>query len=151
MKTALEEAQKGFDTGEVPIGSVAVLNGEIISRGHNMRRALDDPTAHAEMMCLRDLGMIENTEDITIYSTLEPCPMCSGAMIQTKIKNIVYGEDDILFVACGTALNVLNQIKDVNIVKHVLRHQCRDILLKFFKKELGYDSRKWFDIELPCI
>ena len=109
MREALAEAQKAFDEGEVPIGAVAVRDGIIVARGHNRRIRLQDVTAHAEMMCLRDLGaqlgLDFDLSGVTIYSTLEPCAMCSGAMIHYSVRRCVWGERDLLLGAAVSAFD----------------------------------------------
>ncbi len=151
MAEAVEEAQKGFREGEVPIGAVAVRNGEIVARGHNRRFATSDITAHAEMVCLRDLSSRDfdfNLSDITIYSTLEPCAMCLGAMIHYGVGNIVFGEYDLKLGACGSKYRFHNEAK-IPVAGGVSKKACRDIMLEFFEKKLGRKSAIWEDIELP--
>jgi tRNA(adenine34) deaminase len=98
MKYALQEAQNAMDEQEVPVGAVVVMNGKIIARGHNMTEKLQDPTAHAEMIALtaafNALGS-KYLPEATLYVTLEPCPMCAGALYWSKIGRIVYGADDV--------------------------------------------------------
>jgi tRNA(adenine34) deaminase len=97
MEQALEEAQKAYDMGEVPIGAVIVKDGIIIARGHNLRETYKDPTLHAEMVAIREaaekLGgwRLSGCE---LYVTLEPCPMCAGAIIQSRIERVIYGAMD---------------------------------------------------------
>jgi tRNA(adenine34) deaminase len=152
MREALKEAETGLLEGEVPIGAVAVRDGQIVARGHNRRNQLRDITRHAEMECLNDLSKnLSNgfdLSDIVIYSTLEPCAMCSGAMIHYGVKNVVYGEKDLINGAAGSRYDFLKQVK-VNVIDSVLRDECRDILLKFFEKQLGKKTVIWEDIELP--
>lgn len=152
MQEALREARQGLAEGEVPIGAVAVRDGQIIARGHNRRNQLTDITRHAEMECLHDLTQyLDNNydvSDIIIFSTLEPCAMCSGAMIHYGIKTVVYGEVDIVNGAAGSKYDFLKQAK-TNIIAGVLRDECRNILLEFFEKENGEKSYIWKDIELP--
>jgi tRNA(adenine34) deaminase len=148
MRAAIKEAEKALAEGEVPIGAVAVKGGTIAARGHNRRRALSDITAHAEMMCLRDLSpQLDNMDlgDITIYSTLEPCTMCAGAMIHYGVKRVVYGARDIKLGAAGSAFDILN-VADIEITSGVLGSECRRILLDFFERELGQPSNSWEDI-----
>lgn len=147
MREAIKEAEKAFAEGEVPIGSAVVVDGKVAARGHNMRRALDDPTAHAEMICLREFGM-RDASKITLYSTLEPCPMCAGAIIQTGIPRVVYGEYDLAYGACGSSYDILARTAE-HIVAEILREESRSLLLKFFEKELGRPATEWFDIKLP--
>jgi tRNA(adenine34) deaminase len=151
MAEAVTEALKGFAEGEVPIGAVAVKDGQIVARGHNRRNALSDITAHAEMVCLRNLsakGLDFDLSDVTIYSTLEPCAMCTGTMIHYKIKRVVFGEIDIIAGACGTKYD-FNKQAGLIAVGGILRQESRQPLLDYFEKELGHKSNRWEDIELP--
>lgn len=152
MAEAVAEALKGFAEGEVPIGAVAMKDGQIVARGHNRRNALSDITAHAEMVCLRNLsskGLDFDLSDITIYSTLEPCAMCTGTMIHYKIKRVVFGEIDIIAGACGTKYD-FNKQAGLIAVGGILRQESRQPLLDYFEKELGHKSNRWMDIELPA-
>lgn len=92
LAAALEEAEKGYAEGGIPIGSVLVRNGQIIGRGHNRRVQLGDPMAHAEIDCLRAAGRIADYGDTVLYSTLMPCYLCSGAIVQFGIKKVFVGE-----------------------------------------------------------
>lgn len=152
MAEALIEAQKGGAAGEVPIGAIAVKGGAIIARGHNRRIATSDITAHAEMECLRDLSSRNfdfDLSEITIYSTLEPCAMCLGAMIHYGAKRVVFGEYDLIAGACGSKYNFHKDTK-ISIRGGVYKVACRKILLDFFEKQLGRKSAVWQDIEIPA-
>ena len=152
MAEAVAEALKGFSEGEVPIGAVAVKDGQVVARGHNRRNALSDITAHAEMVCLRNLsakGLDFDLSGVTIYSTLEPCAMCTGTMIHYKIKRVVFGEIDIIAGACGTKYD-FNKQAGLIAVGGILRQESRQPLLDYFEKELGHKSNRWMDIELPA-
>jgi cytosine deaminase len=92
LKAAIDEARKGLSEGGIPIGSVLVRNGEIIGRGHNQRVQKDDPMTHAETDCLRNAGRIGSYAGTTLYSTLMPCYMCAGTVVQFGIKRVVVGE-----------------------------------------------------------
>jgi len=92
MQIALNEAKKGLGEGGIPIGSVLVENGKIIGRGHNERVQKSDPMAHAEIVCLRNAGRVINYENSTLFSTLMPCYLCAGAVVQFGIKKVVVGE-----------------------------------------------------------
>lgn len=95
MNAALEEARLALAEGEIPVGCVAVRNGEIVSRAHNERERTGDPTAHAEILALRRVpGESWRREDITLYVTLEPCPMCAGAISQARVKEVVFAAFD---------------------------------------------------------
>jgi cytosine deaminase len=92
LKAAIEEARKGMEEGGIPIGSVLVRDGMIIGRGHNQRIQKDDPVTHAEIDCLRNAGRIGNYRDTVLYSTLMPCYLCAGAIVQFGIKKVIAGE-----------------------------------------------------------
>ncbi len=152
MHEALAEAHMALEEGEVPIGAVAVRDGAIVARGHNQRIGLQDITAHAEMMCLRDLGarlgLDFDLSDITVYSTLEPCAMCSGAMVHYRVRRCVWGERDLLLGAAGSAFDSLPR-EGIESVGGVLRGECRGPLLEFFERQLGRPATEWEDIRLP--
>ena len=109
MKFALDEAKKAEQLGEVPVGAVVVCNGEVISRAHNLRETNRMATAHAELLAVeeacRKLGT-RRLSDCTLYVTLEPCPMCAGALVSARIGRIVFGAKDPRMGACGSLLNL---------------------------------------------
>lgn len=92
MQAAIDEARQGLSEGGIPIGSVLVIDNKIVARGHNKRVQLDDPILHAEMDCLRNAGRIGSLANATLYSTLSPCYMCSGTVVQFKIPRVIFGE-----------------------------------------------------------
>ncbi len=94
MKAAIDEAKKGRDTGGIPIGSVLVKDGEIIGRGHNQRVQQSDPMAHAEIDCLKQAGRVGSYKDMVLYSTLMPCYLCAGAVVQFGIRKVIVGENE---------------------------------------------------------
>jgi len=94
MKRALAEAQIGYDTGGVPVGAVLMEGGDVVGRGHNKRWQEGDPTAHGEMDCLRNAGRRRRYDTTTLYTTLSPCMMCAGTIIQFGIKHVVIGEEE---------------------------------------------------------
>ena len=111
MALALEQARHAASQGEVPVGAVLVLDGDVIAARGNEREALRDPTAHAEMLVLRDgAAIVEGwrLQEATLYVTLEPCAMCAGAMVLARIKRLVYGADDPKAGAAGSVLNVVD-------------------------------------------
>jgi tRNA(adenine34) deaminase len=150
MTEALGEAAAGFMSGEVPIGAIAVCNGEIVARGHNERRATKDITAHAEMICVRSLSpSLEklNLDGYTIYTTLEPCAMCAGLMVHYRVSRVVFGAKDLRLGAAGSKYNFLGDA-GIEVTGGVLDEECREILYRFFRKETGYPTKDWEDIEL---
>ena len=140
MRRALREAQKADLEGEVPVGAVVVLGDKVIARGHNRPLALLDPSAHAEILALRraakKLGNYR-LKGCDLYVTIEPCAMCAGAIIQARLRRVVYGAPDPKAGACGTALAVLNHPKvnhRVELVSGMLAEECAGILREFFRK-----------------
>lgn len=140
MREAMAEAQKAFDLGEAPVGAVIVRGEEIIARGHNLKEKLQDPTAHAEMLAIREasrrLGSwrLLNT---TVYVTLEPCAMCAGAMVAARIPRLVYGAPDPKAGAAGSVVNIV-QVDRFNhrmeVTAGVLKDECAGILQRFFAR-----------------
>ena len=111
MREALNEAQRALDHDDVPIGAIAVLDGEIIARGHNRREIDGDPIGHAEMFVIRDAANLIGhwrLEDVTLYCTLEPCVMCAGAMILARLPRLVYATHDPKAGAAGSIMDILN-------------------------------------------
>lgn len=111
MQRAIELAQQAAAAGEVPVGAVVVLNGQIIGEGHNQPIAAHDPSAHAEMIALRDAGArlgAYRLPETSLYVTLEPCPMCVGAMIHARVAKVIFGAPDPKTGACGGALSLHN-------------------------------------------
>ena len=139
MRRALREAQKADLQGEVPVGAVVVWDEKIIARGYNRPLALSDPSAHAEILALRraakKLGNYR-LKGCDLYDTIEPCAMCAGAIIQARLRRVVYGAPDPKAGACGSALDVLNHPKvnhQVEVVSGVLAEECASILQEFFR------------------
>ena len=139
MREALKEAQKAYDQAEVPIGAVVVLNGEIIGRGHNLREKEQDATLHAEIKAIRQANQHLGSwrlEDCELFVTLEPCPMCSGAMILSRMKRVVFGAFDPKAGTAGTFMNLLQDSRfnhQVEVEQGVLEEECQEILRSFFK------------------
>lgn len=139
MREALKEAQKAYDKEEVPIGAVVVLNGEIIGRGHNLREKEQDATLHAEIKAIRQANQVLGNwrlEDCELFVTLEPCPMCSGAMILSRLKKVTFGTFDPKAGTAGTFMNLLQDERfnhQVEVEKGVLEEECQQILKNFFK------------------
>ncbi len=140
MRRALREARKAESQGEVPVGAVVVQGEKVIAHGHNRPLGLADPSAHAEILALRraarKLGNYR-LNGCDLYVTIEPCAMCAGAIVQARLRRIVYGTPDPKAGACGSALAVLNHPKmnhRVELVSGVLSEPCAAILREFFRK-----------------
>ena len=141
MRFALEEAEKAFTEGEVPVGAIVVNNGKIIGRGYNRVEGLKDPTAHAEIIAITAGSSYVSSKwliDCSLYVTLEPCVMCAGAIVLARIKNLIIGAPDPKTGACGSVINIVNDRSfnhRVNIITDILQDECRNILKDFFKKK----------------
>jgi len=139
MKEALKEAMKAFDNDEVPVGSVIVHKGEIIGRAHNQIKTLKDPTAHAEMIAITQAANFLQSErlvDCAMYSTLEPCSMCAGAMVLSRIKSLIYAAKDPKTGAHESVFKILDSKKlnhRVKVKKGVLENESSSLLKEFFK------------------
>jgi tRNA(adenine34) deaminase len=140
MKAALEEAQKAYDAGEVPVGAVLVFQNQIISRAYNQVESLQDATAHAEMLCLKQAAeKLENWRlvDCTLYCTLEPCLMCAGALILSRVKTLVWGAPDFRHGAGGSLMNAFaldHPIHQVEVRQGILQDAAAGLLKKFFQE-----------------
>jgi len=141
MREALKEAQKAFAKDEVPVGCVIVHKGKIIARAHNQVELLNDPTAHAEMIALTSTASYLNSKwlnGVSLYATIEPCSMCTGAMVLARIKNLIYGASDPKTGACGSVTNIVNNKKlnhRIKVTKGVLKEDCADLLKEFFRSK----------------
>jgi tRNA(adenine34) deaminase len=141
MVKALQLAERAYEEGEIPVGAIVVLNNQIIGRGYNQVEKLKDPTAHAEMIALSaacDTIGNKYLKDATLYVTLEPCPMCAGALVWSKIDKVVYGASDPKAGACGSVLNILNN-SDLNhrseIIQGILEQDSEFLLKSFFSSK----------------
>ncbi|MCI8273574.1 MAG: nucleoside deaminase [Clostridia bacterium] len=140
MKEALKEAEKAYKKLEVPVGAIIVKNGEIIARAHNQKEMKLDTTKHAEIMAIQKASKKLKTwrlTDCEMYITLEPCPMCAGAIINSRIKKIYIGTMDEKTGAAGSKLNLFKDYTfnhQVEIEKNILQKECEGILKKFFKE-----------------
>lgn len=140
MSEALKEARKAFELDEVPIGAVIVHNNEIIARGYNRRNTDKNPLMHAEIIAINEAAKVIGDwriEDCTIYVTVEPCPMCSGAIVQARIPNVVYGAPNPKAGCGGSVINLL-QMEKLNhrcsVKSGVLEDECRTIMKEFFSR-----------------
>ena len=138
MRIALQLAQDAADAGEVPVGAIVVKNGEIIGRGSNAPISTSDPTAHAEIRAMRDAAQhLANYRlvDCTLYVTLEPCAMCSGAIQHARIAKVIYGANDPKTGACGSVINLMAETKlnhHTEVSGGVLAEECGAALSSFF-------------------
>ncbi len=140
MQLALDLAAQAALNGEVPVGAIVVKDGVIIGRGSNAPIGLHDPTAHAEIIAMREAAQYLGNYrlvDCTLYVTLEPCAMCSGAMHHARIAKLVYGASDPKTGACGSVVNLMSEPKlnhHTEVLGGVLAKQCGTVLTAFFKQ-----------------
>ena len=141
MLEALKEAEKSANFDEVPVGAVIVKDGKIIARGHNLREKTNDPTSHAEINAIRKACKKLKSwrlVDCTMYVTIEPCTMCAGALLWTRIKRVVYGASDPKGGALGSSYNLF-EIKNINhrveITRGVLENRCAALMTSFFRNK----------------
>jgi tRNA(adenine34) deaminase len=151
MLEAINEAEKAMAKGEVPIGAIVVKDGEIVGRGHNLTESLKDPTAHAEMSAIREaaayLGGWRLT-GCTMYVTVEPCSMCAGALVLSRVEKIYIGTMDPKAGACGSILNIVSGNKlnhEIEIETGVMQKECEGIMKDFFK---GLRKKKSEEIQI---
>jgi tRNA(adenine34) deaminase len=138
MALALEEATAAAAAGDVPVGAIVVVDGRAIARAHNEREQRADPTAHAEILALRDAAAVLGTwrlGDVTLYATLEPCPMCAGALVAGRVGRVVFGAADPKAGACGSLYNLcvdprLNH--ELPVTSGVLAEDAARLLADFF-------------------
>lgn len=140
MKAALKEAKKAYDKLEVPVGAVIVKDGKIIARAHNLKETKNDTTKHAEILAIQKASKKLNSWrliDCEMYVTLEPCSMCAGALINSRIKKVYIGASDPKTGAVGSVFNLLEDYTfnhKVEYEKGVLQDECESILKEFFKE-----------------
>ena len=154
MKEALKEAEKALKKEEVPVGAVIVKNNKIIARAHNLKESKHNSIKHAEIIAVEKACKklkAWRLEDCEMYVTLEPCPMCAGALVNSRIKKIYIGTEDSKTGACGSKLNLLNDFDfnhKVEIERNILKEESEKILKDFFKylrkrnKERRQDEKK---------
>jgi tRNA(adenine34) deaminase len=140
MREALRLAREGADAGEVPVGAVVAMAGEIVGRGWNSPIARNDPTAHAEILALREAAAHVGNyrlEGATLYSTLEPCAMCAGALVAARVGRLVFGARDLRFGAVRSKFQIADSDllnHRVEVVENVLAVECVELLREFFEK-----------------
>jgi tRNA(adenine34) deaminase len=149
MEEALREAQRALALGEVPVGAVVVSEGRIVGRGCNRPVSANDPTAHAEILALREAGTaIGNYRllDCDLYVTVEPCSMCAGAITHARVRRLIYGAEDAKAGAVHSMLQVLNHPKlnhKVEVISGVLAARCTHLVQTFFReKRTGQDDNR---------
>lgn len=140
MGLALEEARLALELGEVPVGAILVRAGQVVARAHNLKETWRDPTAHAEILALKmgaeALGSWRLT-GTTLYVTLEPCPMCAGALIQSRVDTLVYGSPDPKTGAVESVVNLVQHPSfnhQLEVIAGIREEECRELLQKFFQK-----------------
>lgn len=150
MEIAINEARKALEFDEVPIGAVIVIGSKIVAQAHNMKEQWNDATAHAEMVAIHkaveDLGHWRYLRDAILYVTLEPCPMCAGAIVQSRIKTLVYGAADPKAGAVDSLMNLTQDPRlnhRVEVVSGVLAKECGEMMTGFFRKIRETKYQKW--------
>ena len=144
MQEALKEARKAYNKLEIPVGAVIVRDGEIIAKAHNIKEEKKDTTKHAEILAIQKASKKLGTwrlNDCEMYVTLEPCPMCAGAIIQARLKKIYIGTMDEKTGACGSVLNLLEDYKfnhTVEVENGIMKQECESMLKEFFVKLREY-------------
>lgn len=147
MREALAEARKAEEEDEVPVGCVIVWKGRLIGRGHNRVEALQDPTAHAEVIAIgAAAGFLRSRRlgECTMYVNVEPCPMCAGAIVLSRIERLVYGATDPKAGACGSIANIVSNSRlnhQAKVTHGVLGEDCAGIISNYFSKKRSKDVR----------
>lgn len=140
MNEALVEAKKAYALGEVPVGAVVVSAGKIVGRGHNLRETLNDSSAHAEILAMREAaGFIGDwrLNGTTLYATVEPCAMCAGALVQFRVSTLVYGAVDPKAGAVDSVVDLVREPRfnhRMEVIAGVLEEECREIIKRFFRE-----------------
>jgi tRNA(adenine34) deaminase len=151
MRMALELAREAWDAGEVPVGAVVVIGDRVIGRGRNSPIAMTDPTAHAEILALREAAASAGNyrlEDATVYSTLEPCVMCAGALVAARVRRLVFGARDLRFGGVRSKFRVADSDllnHRVEIVEGVLAGECAELMQSFFAGKRDMVDRRHGD------
>jgi tRNA(adenine34) deaminase len=139
MKLALEQAERALKKGEVPVGAVILQDGNVIGRGYNLVETLQEPSAHAEMLAIASASNYLASwrlEYTVLYTTLEPCPMCAGAIMLSRIRKVIYGTKDPRFGSCGTVLNIMDALatNKIQIIGGILGKESQFLLKTFFRR-----------------
>jgi len=140
MRMALEEARAAAEEGEIPVGAVAVKDGQVVGRGHNRREKALDPTAHAELLAVQEAARTVGAWRLTggtVYVTLEPCAMCAGALVLARVDRVVFGTRDPKAGAVGSLMNLVSDPRlnhRAEIAEGILAEECSEILRAFFRR-----------------
>ena len=151
MQQALREAELAFEEDEVPIGAVAVFKNQIIGRGHNRTEHLQDPTAHAEIIAITAAANALGSwrlEGVTVYTTIEPCIMCAGALVLARVHKIVFGARDEKFGGCGSIFNLVQEDRlnhKIEVVEGIMQTQATGLMKEFFSKQREKKDKKDLD------
>ena len=141
MDLAIEEAENALAAGEVPVGAVLVMDGKVVAGASNSPIAMNDPSAHAEILAIRKAGQVMGNyrlNEATLYVTIEPCVMCAGAILQARLARLVYGADDPKSGAISSLYQVLGDKRlnhEVAVTAGVLKEACRELLSSFFRQK----------------
>ncbi len=157
MRKAIDEAKKAGEAGEVPIGAIIVLNNEIIASGYNLRETEQNSLAHAEVLAINEACKKLGTwrlEEAELFVTLEPCPMCAGAIMLSRVKRVVYGAADPKGGCAGTFMNILQDERfnhQSEVVTGVLQEECGALLTQFFRKLRERKKQQKIDAKLKRV
>lgn len=146
MQIAIQEAELAAQQGEIPVGAVLVCKGEVIAQAHNQRETTGDATAHAEILVIREACAKLNDwrlKDCILYVTLEPCPMCAGAIVNARISQVIYGTADSKAGGVDSLFNIVNNKNldhRVEVLSGICEKECREILQKFLQEKRGEED-----------
>ena len=155
MQRAFELAQEAEQIDEIPVGAVIVANGEIIAEGYNLSISTNDPSAHAEMVAIRQAGQLTKNYrmlDCTLYVTLEPCPMCAGLLVHSRMKRLVYATPDEKTGAAGSVFDIVSSDKlnhQLIVNSGIMQTQCSELLSAFFKRRRAEKKAKRKAKQMP--
>lgn len=141
MSSAINEAQKAYQCGEVPVGAVITLDDKIIVKAYNQVEIRMDPTAHAEILAIREAASIIGNHRLigtTMFVTIEPCGMCAGALVWARVKRLIYGADDPKAGACGSVINMVENPglnHRIEVIRGVLKQETQELIQQFFREK----------------
>ncbi|MGX7112496.1 tRNA adenosine(34) deaminase TadA [Gemella cuniculi] len=140
MELALEEARRAYKKGEVPVGAVLVIDGEVVAKAHNTREHNQQALNHAELLVIKEacekIGFWR-LDNSFLYTTVEPCVMCSGGIVQARVENVIFGAADSKYGCCGSCFNLVNTKKfnhRANVISGILEEECSTLMKDFFKE-----------------